>query len=39
VGAAKRAHVQGLVARIQDQNLLHPGRNVPDEAAAKPVRI
>ena len=30
VRAAQRAHVERLVTRVQDENLLHPGRNVPE---------
>ena len=29
----QRAHVERLVARVQDQNLLHRGRKVPDRSA------
>src|SRR5207247_10531399 len=32
VGAAQRAHVERLVTRIEDEYMLHPGRNVPDRA-------
>ena len=32
VGAAQRAHIERLVTRIENENLLHLGRNVPDKA-------
>jgi hypothetical protein len=30
VGAAQRAHIERLVTRIENENLLHLGRNVPN---------
>ena len=32
VRAPQRAHVERLVTRVQDENLLHRGRKVPDQA-------
>jgi hypothetical protein len=35
VGAAQRAHIERLVTRIENENLLHLGRNVPNGAALR----